>query len=207
MIKLDQVLPLIERKELPIQNKRRLLSQLPILDSGEMLRGYLASVTFDRKTEREMGKDQKRKVVVVEGHWRKRALDSLVGGQPTNDLASLGGNLPQYVRLYLDQETSWPLKIELFRRDKQAEWKPIFVLEFPNIAIGAKIPDADFAFTPPKNVQVQDVTAEWIGLLQNLKDKPGAPPAPTAPASAAGAVSAPLQQTAKPADATPAKPK
>lgn len=192
LIEIAKIIDLIEKKDLPQPNKRRVLAQLPIVQSGDMLRGYLGSVTFTKLSEKTIGEQEKRKVVVVEGHWRKKAIDALTGRPGVADLESLGANLPQYVRLYIDAETSWPLKIELFRRDKEAEWKPVFTLEFPSVVIGKKIPDSEFAWKPPEKLTATNVTNEWLSFLQNLKDKPSAA-AKTQDSSAAGAVSKPIE--------------
>lgn len=196
MIQLAKVLDLLKKKDLPSQNRRRVLSQLPVVEPGDMLRGYLGTVTFTKVTDKTIG-EPRRKVKVVEGQWRKRAVESLVGRQGVTDLESLGGNMPQYVRLYLDAETSWPLKIELFRRDKEAEWKPVFTLEFPDVVLGRPVPEAQFHYTPPKKPIAQDVTSDWVNFLQAIKDKPSAPGKATPP-SAGGAVSKPIERPASP---------
>lgn len=199
MIKMDQVMGLLDRKELPTQIRRRVLSTLPVVETGDMLRGYLSSVTFTSMKTDEIGKEDKRKVTIVEGHWRRRALEALVGRQAPTDLDSLSANVPQYIRLTIDDKTSWPLKIELFRRDKSAEWKPIFILEFRDLVIGKPLAEAQFAYSPPKEVPANDVTDQWMGMLQALKDKPAA--APTATPKAASAVSAPIAPASKQAPA------
>ncbi|MFO0945026.1 MAG: hypothetical protein U1D30_03630 [Planctomycetota bacterium] len=189
-IQLSQVLPLIARKEIPEQARNTIQAQLPLLDPGEMLKGYLHDVTFTSMENKEIGEgDAKRSVTVLEGHWTPQAVDMLAGRQTNGKLENLGGNMPQYLRLFLDDETGWPLRVEMFRKDKKAEFKPVFVLEFRKLKIGEKIPDEQFTFTPPEGVKVTDVTDQWVSNLQGLPDKATAIPSNANPASA---VSAPL---------------
>lgn len=195
-IQLSQVLPLIARKEIPEQARNTIQAQLPLLDPGEMLMGYLRDIAFTSMEKKEIGEGSaKRSVTVLEGHWTPQAVDMLAGRQTNGQLDNLGGNMPQYLRLFLDDETGWPLRVEMFRRDKRAEFKPVFVLEFRKLKIGEKIPEDQFEFTPPEGVKVTDVTDQWVSNLQGLPDKVTAIPSSANPASA---VSAPL-------DAEPAK--
>lgn len=215
MVKLDQILPVLDKKDLTQADRRRVLADLPLVEPGEMLRGYLNTVTFTDMSDQPFGSDQ-RKAVLLNGHWRKRALDALVGRQ-NSDLEQVGAVLPQFIRLYVDKESGFPLKIELYRKDKSAEIRPVFSIEFTKVTLGKSIEDARFAFKIPEKLVPQDLTNEWLNLLKTVKDK-GAASAPSAAAkSAAGAVSAPIQRVpsksssnqpskdAPKADAPPAK--
>jgi outer membrane lipoprotein-sorting protein len=193
-VDLSQVVPLLETKEIPANVRRELISQLPLLEPGQMLQGYLDEVVFTGMETREFGENPKRSVTVLEGHWNEKVVDSIAGKPTQGDLSALGGNIPQYVRLFLDDESGWPLRVELFRRNEKAEFKPVFVLEFTKLVVGEAIPEEQFTYAPPKGVEVVDITAQLVGSLQALPEKAGAAGANNA---AAGAVSAPIDTAPK----------
>ena len=190
--KLDvgQVMALIERKEMPLEIRQQLLLQLPVLRPGEMMRGFLKTLTFSRKAAGYLG-ENKVPVIVVEGHWKKDSVVALLGNPAVESIDDLGGNIPQYVRLYLEEKSKWPLRIEMFRRDATAEYKPIFTLEFQKFAIVDSIPEQEFQWTPPPKVTPRDLTAEIVRSLGSLKDKAGAAPAAK---PAGGAVSGKIER-------------
>lgn len=172
--RMDEIMPLIERKEIPPEVRAQYLMQFPFLRPGDMLRGYLRSVTFTKKEEGTLGEGSKRDVIVVEGQWRRKYLPLLAGGHPgaavPADVEGLPGRLPQYVRLHLDKKTGWPLRVELFRRDSDAEWVPIYVLEFLEVEFPKMIPAEEFR--RKWDMEAQDLTVEIVAQLKALKDKP-----------------------------------
>lgn len=195
-VDLSQVLPVLAQKDLPPVLRREMLAQLPLLEPGQMLRGYLDEVVFTAVSNRRLGDETAgRPVTVVEGHWNQRVVDTLVGKPTGGDVNALGGSMPQYVRLVLDDESGWPLRVELFRRDKRAEFEPVFVLEFNKLVLNEPIADEKFSFIPPEKLNPQDVTGIWLARLQQLPNKPVTPAPGVTPASApsAGAVSAPIR--------------
>jgi hypothetical protein len=99
-------------------------------------------------------------------------------GKPDAKVDDVQGLTPQFITLTLDEKTGWPLRIELFRRDKQALYKPVYVLEFLDLALGAKLADKEFAFAVPPNLVAQDITVALVQQLQTLPDAgTSAPPA------------------------------
>lgn len=175
--RVDQVVPLIEKKDLPPSTQRQLLTQLPYLLPGDMLRGYIRSVTFTKVTKGELRDG--RKVNAVEGHWRAPVISFLANNQPSATLDTMPPGTPQYLRAYLDEETGWPVAIEMIHRDKTAEYQPVFTFEFTNLKFPATLPDSDFAYTPPKKLTAQDLTVQLTSVLNQVKDRPakGAAPA------------------------------
>lgn len=165
--KMDELVGLLEQKEIPEQARNTLDVLLPMLHPGKMLRSYLDTATFDKMSGGEWGG---RRVQVLEGNWTSPVVQQLVGA-PVADLTQIGGDLPQYLRIYLDEESGWPIRVALFRRDKSAEYKPLFVLEFLKLSIGKPIPDENFQFVPPPNVVPQDVSNNLLLSLRTLKDK------------------------------------
>jgi outer membrane lipoprotein-sorting protein len=161
-IDIRQVITMLERKEIVPDVRTFFMARLPLVRPADMLRGYLNVVTFTKMTPQEVGK---RKVVVVEGQWKDEVLASLAGkaNATPNDLPGL---TPQRIRVVFDAESRWPLRIELFRRDEHALFKPIYSLEFPDLELGKKLPDQDFTWQVPTHLIPQDLTPL---LLQELK--------------------------------------
>lgn len=163
--KLDirQILAAIERKDVPNDLRTAFTAQLPLVRPADMLRGYLNTVTFTEKKSQELGK---RKAVVVEGHWKNEALQSLTG-RPNATINDLPGLTPQRVRVFFDEDTRWPLRVELFRRDAQALYKPIYILEFPDLQIGKPVPEKDFLFEVPTHLVALDLTPTILAQIKN----------------------------------------
>lgn len=171
-----QILPLIERKQLPAEVRQQLLFQLPVAKPGDMLRGYLKDVSFTKVAKKIQNQTN---VMVVEGQWKPAVLARLTG-KPDAKVDDVQGLTPQFVSLTLDEKSGWPLRIELFRRDKQALYKPVYVLEFLDLALGTKLADKEFAFAVPPNLVAQDIT---VALVQQLQTLPDVGAATTPPAS------------------------
>ena len=198
---MDRIMRLIDSKDIDPKRSRQLLNRFPFVRPAQMLRGYLDALTFDKMTTGELGG---RKVTVVEGHWVQEALAILSNNPSATDLESLSGSQPQYVRLFLDEQTGWPLKTEMFRRDRAALYKPIYVLEFLDFRFGdEQLAEQDFTFELPPELVPEDLTAQLIALLSNLPDKADAPATtPLAPkASSTTKISPPSKSTKTKSDA------
>lgn len=184
------IVPLVERKDLPVQAKEQILTAIPFLKPGDMLRGFLRTLTFTEKEESTIGNEHKRDVLILQGHWKKELLQSITGSPNVPPLEEFGQGFPQYARVYLDKETGWPIRIELYHQNNFARLKPIFRLEFLKVTFTDKLPEDAFAFTIPKDVAPLDVTTQLVAQLQSIPDKEGteSTPAPQTESS----ISAPI---------------
>lgn len=169
---IGEVMPLVENRELPPEVKRQVLLQLPFVKPGDMLRGYLESIRFDKMSDATLGENN-RPVTLIEGSWKEAIVPVVAQNGNVKNVKDIVGDTPQFARLYLDKETSFPLRIELFRRDDKAEYKPIFVLDFLEVK-SEKLPDSDFTFIPPEKLQAVDITSSMVTQLNQFPEKPGA---------------------------------
>lgn len=167
----QQVLPLLEEREIPEPARKQLSMKLPFVKPGDMLRGYLKEFHFDKMSQTTLGKENPRLVTLLEGSWRKEMLGAVSQGSTVNSVEDLPGTTPQYVRLYLDKETRFPLRIELFRKDKEAEYKPVYVLEFLEVDTQREIPASEFTFRVPESVTPVDTTKQLVDQLEQLPKK------------------------------------
>lgn len=197
---MDQILPILEKSNMPAPHLRQVFAQLPVLRPGDMLRGYLESMTFTKSEQQSLGADQKWSVKSVDGEWKPNALANLgVDGQVSGDGSA--APIPKDVRLYIDEKSGWPVKVELFTRDKSNQRKTVFVFEFRKVSFGDPLPDQEFAFVPPKNLEAQDVTPFIINRLQVYNSDDSLTATPEAAALAAPAA---VNNDAPPAAANPA---
>ncbi|MGL5095652.1 MAG: hypothetical protein ACRDD1_08695, partial [Planctomycetia bacterium] len=164
------------------------------LTPGNMLRGLLDTLTFTDKTAGVVKFDGEadRPVVVLDGRWRKQVIAALLNSPSKTSTDDIGGNAPQFVRLSLDEKTKWPVKMELYRKDKAAEYSPLLVMEFRELKVGEKIPDSAFQYTPPEDLIAEDATVAMLERFGQLKDKAGAA------AETGAAVSAPIARPGVP---------
>ncbi len=168
-----EVMPLMESRIMTQEVKRDLLLRLPFAAPGDMLRGMLESMRFGPATETTLGEEPSRPTLLFEGEWKEAMLPVVAQNGNARKIDDLGGSTPQYARVYLDKETQFPLRVELFRRDRKAEYKPIYTLEFIDVS-NQKIADTDFTFIPPDKVVPVDITTQLVASLSSLPAKPNA---------------------------------
>jgi outer membrane lipoprotein-sorting protein len=173
------VMPLMESRVMSQEVKRDLLLRLPFAAPGDMLRGLLDSMQFKALDEVSVGQEPARTALQYEGTWKEAMLPVVAQNGNAKTIDDLQGSTPQYARIFIDKETLFPLKIELFRRDQKAEYKPIYMLEFLDVS-NQKITDADFTFVPPEKVVPVDITTQLVASLSSLpaKENAAAKPAP-----------------------------
>jgi outer membrane lipoprotein-sorting protein len=165
-----EVIPLMESRVMTQEVKRDLLLRLPFAAPGDMLRGMLESMRFAPATETTLGDEPTRAALLYEGEWKEAMLPVVAQNGNARKIDDLAGSTPQYARIYLDKETQFPLRVELFRRDRKAEYKPIYTLEFVDVS-NQRIADADFTFVPPDKVVPVDITTQLVASLSSLPAK------------------------------------
>jgi outer membrane lipoprotein-sorting protein len=174
-----EVMPLMESRVMSNEMKRDLLLRLPFAAPGDMLRGMLDSMRFTTVSETSLGEEPARPAQLYEGTWKVEVVPLVAQNGNARSVDELGGSTPQFSRVYLDRETQFPLRVELFRRDKKAEYKPIYTLEFIEVS-NQKLTDTQFTFVPPDKVVPVDITTQLVASLSTLPAKVDAQP--TAPA-------------------------
>lgn len=177
-----QVVPLLESRDIPPEIRQQQFLDLPFISVADMLRGYQKTIQFETMSDGSIGDSSPRAVTVVEGIWKADWIPLVAQNPNAKTLDDIPAPVPQHVRLSLDKETSFPLRVELYRKDKEAEYKPIYQLDFLDVRTD-KLEDSQFAFAPPEGVTPTDGTAQIVELLNRIPEKPATPPggAPTDP--------------------------
>lgn len=169
-----RVMPLFETREVgPEIRQQYFLFRLPFASPGEMLRGYLSSMRFESTSEAVLG-DPPRPVVVVDGRWRDDQIPIVAQNQTAKRLEDLPEGAPQYMRLHLDKETRFPVRVELYRKDKKGAYKPLFQLDFTDVST-ERVPDSEFVFDAPTTARPVDRTEEMVDFLNQFPEKAKAP--------------------------------
>lgn len=166
-----QVVPLLESRDMPPEFRQQRFMDLPFVSTADMLRGYQKTIQFESMSEGTVGETSPRAVVVVEGSWKSDWIPLVAQNPNVRSIDDLPAPVPQYLRVSIDKETNFPLSIELYRKDKQAEYKPIYRLDFLEVRTD-KLEDSEFAFTCPENLTPVDVTSQLVDELGRLPEKP-----------------------------------
>jgi len=190
LIKIDRIKPLLDDKNMTDNDRNTMWNgMVPYQKPGAMLRAFLDSITFTEKKDDKLGE---RDVVRLEGRWRKNAVTLLAGGDESKTIDDIDARVPRFMSLVLDKQTGWPLQIEMFQRIASVGVvKPLISIKFSKLVIGQSTPEAEFKFTPPSTMAVQDMTPVMESGLKRMidqnaaqkaaqKDKPAAPPTPPA---------------------------
>jgi hypothetical protein len=114
-----------------------------------------------------------RTLLEVTGRWSDRVRRELFG-LPENTFVDARPWVPEYCRVYVDQETMLLRRIQYLKHspnpaDKLA--RPLLTLDLRNLKINGPVDDALFRFTPPENTPVEDQTDAVIQAIRNPKSE------------------------------------
>lgn len=166
-----EVMPLLRRKDLPPQLRSEMYTYVPFGHPRDILSGYLDTMTFFERSQQQIGTNVTRTVTCYKAMWRSTSMSGLYIGPLVEKVEELPPNIPQYLRLYLDEETAWPLRVELYRVENGTEQPPMQLLEFSKLQINPELNPADFEFTPPVDAEPTDVTETLTGKMLPLSDR------------------------------------
>lgn len=112
-----------------------------------------------------------RTLLEVTGRWSDRVRRELFG-LPENTFVDARPWVPEYCRVYVDQETMLLRRIQYLKHspnpaDKLA--RPLLTLDLRNLKLNGSVDDALFRFTPPENVPVEDQTDAVIQAIRNAR--------------------------------------
>ncbi len=114
-----------------------------------------------------------RTLLEVTGRWSDRVRRELFG-LPENTFVDARPWVPEYCRVYVDQETMLLRRIQYLKHspnpaDKLA--RPLLTLDLRNLKLNGPVDDALFRFTPPENTPVEDQTDAVIQAIRNPKSE------------------------------------
>jgi hypothetical protein len=132
-----------------------------------LLASLQKSMVFDAMKEETI---DERRMVVVQARW-KTDVARRFGGD------AAGGNLPPHIpdmaRIYFSADTEFPVRfLYLKRPEDRKTYKTMLDLQFRNVVLDGPVDDKHFEFTPPEDVEPEDVTRQYLDQL--LPPEPGA---------------------------------
>ena len=166
--------------------RENIMIQLGFAGPDALLVGLRKSITFDQKTKETL---DGRPVWVLRGNWTNREGLYAANSQPLGPTMQLPSYIPSIVAVYLGEEDYWPYKVKLSgqqtsriledTRKRGPNGKPIGTLRdiqkplltrieliYSDVKLNTPVPDQEFVFTPPKDVQPDDKTKEILDGLE-----------------------------------------
>lgn len=123
--------------------------------------------------------------LVVQGQWKPEQLAIMMRGKEVDDDPVLPPFLPEYARVYFEEETLFPRRIIYLKRHKETQRKvarPMVTLDFRNVKLNGQVDADQFRFTGSDSKSQQDVTAQVIQMLKAQTKTPPGTGAATDPA-------------------------
>jgi hypothetical protein len=149
------------------------------------------SMTFDALKDDTLGD---KSVWMIQGTWNQQHRNRWLAQQPATPrnrnnngpkARELPTLVPDFVKVYLDRQTGFPLKIEYLKKvPGRNHARPMLTLAFRNIELNGAIDDSEFTFIPPETPIPIDLTPlykERIRAAAQAAGQQNAPAAPGAP--------------------------
>jgi hypothetical protein len=115
-----------------------------------------------------------RALLEVTGRWSDRVRKEIFG-LPEGTFVDARPWVPEYSRVYVDQESGLPRRIQYLKHSPNPGEKvarPLLTLDLRNLRMNSPVDAALFRFTPPENVAVEDQTDAVINAIRNAKAAP-----------------------------------
>jgi hypothetical protein len=125
-----------------------------------------------------------RSILEVTGRWSDRVRKE-VFQLPEGTFVDSRPHIPEYVRVYVDQETMLLRRIQFLKHSLDATQKmarPLLTLDLRNLKVNEPVDAALFSYTPPEKTPAEDQTEAVIKAIQ-ASVAPAASPAAGAPPS------------------------
>ncbi|MEZ6041183.1 MAG: hypothetical protein R3C20_11795 [Planctomycetaceae bacterium] len=117
-----------------------------------------------------------RPVLVINGRWNSEIREKLFQLPPDAEVIPQDF-IPEYVRIYVDEETSLPRRIQYLKRSQDPSVKqvrPIVTMDLRQIVLNEALDEGLFQFEAPEGVVEEDITEQ---TLQEIRQSgQGAPP-------------------------------
>jgi outer membrane lipoprotein-sorting protein len=131
-----------------------------------LLSSVQRTMDFDAMKEET---DGPHKVVILQGKWNEEWLAKLVGKK-----GDLPAHIPDSMRLYFAADTAFPERLVYLKQQPNKKYKPLLDLQFRNVVLDGPVDDREFDFTPPEDVEPEDVTRQYLDQLFPKEEKPAA---------------------------------
>jgi hypothetical protein len=119
-----------------------------------------------------------RNLLEVTGRWNDRVRKE-VFGLPEGTFVDARPWVPEYSRVYVDQETQLPRRIQYLKHSLNPAEKvarPLLTLDLRNLRLNTPVDESLFRFVQPENTSVEDQTDAVINAIRNSKSTPKAQP-------------------------------
>jgi len=138
------------------------------------LSGLIASLerTMNFEAMKDEGGDDNANVI-VQGRWKPEYQNRWPKGKDD----SLPSFIPDFVRITVDRQTHFPVRIVYVKRVVEKEKKvhrPLVSLKFSNIDFDKPIGDQEFTFEPGEGVIPQDITRQYLDSIKQSEGAAGA---------------------------------
>lgn len=162
-------------RSLGVGGLQTLISQLQVgMEFGQVMEQTIAGNT----------------VYVLTGRWSQKTRKDIFQ-VPEGDLDTpLPAYIPDYVRVYIDQNAALPRRIEYLKRHPNPEVKqaqPLAILDFRNIRLNETLNETMFDISKEQSddsVEEKDLTRDVIDAIKTASETPIAEPAAAKPADA-----------------------
>jgi len=139
------------------------------------LPALLAAIEQDMQfTEASESILRDRPVTVIHGAWTEAFGQKLTGNQPGQAKSTLlPAFIPEAVRIYVDRETGFPLRILYLKKLVGREvFKPLLTLDFLDVSLNEPINPAEFDYKAPEGVTPVEQTKAFVDMLTPRDSKP-----------------------------------
>lgn len=102
--------------------------------------------------------------LVVTAAWNKATRDKLSGGRP-----ELPGYVPDRLKIGFNPETLVPNWLNYQKRapGKPGTYRPLLRIQFSDVVLDGELGEELFRFSPPDGVAVEDVTRQYLEMIQS----------------------------------------
>lgn len=163
-----QILAAVEQSQLPPE--KATIIDLALGGLPAFVSSLQRSLQY-HSVERKQQDDQE--LFVLSGTWNDE-----LAGQLGKDAKKpkYPAHIPEAVRLYLAADSLFPVRLVYLKRHEQ-ELKTLLDLRFRHIEFDGPVDERLFAFTPPDSTEPEDITREYLQLLQTVDKSQSAPAA------------------------------
>lgn len=131
-----------------------------------LLTSIQRSMDFDALKEEMV---EQRKMVILQGKWNEEWMGRLAGKS-----GEIPGHIPDALRVYFAADTAFPERFLYLKLQPNKKYKPLLDLQFQNVVLDAPTDEREFDFTPPEDVEPEDVTRQFLDQLFPREGKPAA---------------------------------
>lgn len=115
-----------------------------------------------------------RKVLQITGRWNDRVRREIFQ-LPEDVFVDARPWVPEYVRIYVDAESSLPRRIQFLKHSLDATQKlarPLLTLDLRNIRVNEQVADDLFSYRAPEGAREEDVTEALIRSIEAASQRP-----------------------------------